>query len=89
MSKKPCNKLKILSLSIALALSGCHHSDDRSIDNGSHVASPDWQDQIIYFLMVDRFNDGNSNLMIKARMNMILAQIKNLAGVICKGLMIN
>ncbi|RDV24518.1 alpha-amylase [Alteromonas aestuariivivens] len=24
-----------------------------------HVASPVWQDQIIYFLMIDRFNDGN------------------------------
>lgn len=24
-----------------------------------HVASPDWRDQIIYFLMIDRFNDGN------------------------------
>jgi len=24
-----------------------------------HVASPDWQDQIIYFIMIDRFNDGN------------------------------
>lgn len=24
-----------------------------------HVASPKWQDQIIYFLMIDRFNDGN------------------------------
>lgn len=23
-----------------------------------HVASPQWQDQIIYFLMIDRFNDG-------------------------------
>ncbi len=23
-----------------------------------HVASPEWQDQIIYFLMIDRFNDG-------------------------------
>lgn len=25
-----------------------------------HVASPDWRDQIIYFVMPDRFNDGNS-----------------------------
>lgn len=24
-----------------------------------HVPSPDWQDQIIYFLMIDRFNDGD------------------------------
>lgn len=25
-----------------------------------HVPSPDWRDQIIYFLMTDRFNDGDS-----------------------------
>ena len=25
-----------------------------------HVPSPQWQDQIIYFLMIDRFNDGNN-----------------------------
>jgi hypothetical protein len=24
-----------------------------------HVPSPDWRDQIIYFLMTDRFEDGN------------------------------
>jgi len=24
-----------------------------------HVPSPDWRDQIIYFLMIDRFNDGD------------------------------
>ena len=23
------------------------------------VASPDWRDQVIYFLMIDRFNDGD------------------------------
>ncbi len=26
-----------------------------------HVASPEWRDQIIYFLMTDRFNDGDKN----------------------------
>lgn len=25
-----------------------------------HVPSPDWRDQIIYFLMIDRFNDGDA-----------------------------
>ncbi|HEX5636921.1 MAG TPA: alpha-amylase family glycosyl hydrolase, partial [Gammaproteobacteria bacterium] len=24
-----------------------------------HVPSPDWRAQIVYFLMIDRFNDGN------------------------------
>ena len=26
-----------------------------------HVASPDWRDQITYFLMIDRFEDGDSS----------------------------
>lgn len=26
-----------------------------------HVPSPDWREQIIYFVMIDRFNDGNSS----------------------------
>ena len=25
----------------------------------THVSSPDWSDQIIYFLLTDRFNDGD------------------------------
>lgn len=25
-----------------------------------HVPSPEWQDQVIYFLMIDRFNDGDA-----------------------------
>ncbi|WP_083938409.1 alpha-amylase family glycosyl hydrolase [Psychromonas ossibalaenae] len=89
MLNNSSNKLKILSLSIALVLSGCNSGDNSSstagvnddadnnnsindnsnsnnsgsnTDNGTHVASPDWQDQIIYFLMIDRFNDGNSQL---------------------------
>ena len=26
-----------------------------------HVPSPNWEDQVIYFLMIDRFEDGNPN----------------------------
>jgi len=26
-----------------------------------HVPSPDWREQVVYFLMTDRFNDGNPN----------------------------
>lgn len=58
----PMNKIKILPLAIALALSGCGSDETTPIDTGSHVASPDWQEQIIYFLMIDRFNDGDSAL---------------------------
>ncbi len=59
----PMNKIKILPFAIALALSGCGSDETTPVDTGSHVASPpDWQDQIIYFLMIDRFNDGDSAL---------------------------
>lgn len=36
---------------------------DKSCIDGRllHVPSPDWRDQIIYFLMIDRFSDGNSS----------------------------
>ncbi|MGH1366414.1 MAG: alpha-amylase family glycosyl hydrolase [Calditrichia bacterium] len=26
-----------------------------------HVPSPEWQDQVMYFIMIDRFNDGDSS----------------------------
>jgi len=58
----PMNKIKILPIAIALALSGCGSDETTPTDTGSHVASPDWQDQIIYFLMIDRFNDGDNTL---------------------------
>lgn len=34
-------------------------SDGNSRQLNLHVASPDWRDQVIYFLMIDRFNDGD------------------------------
>ena len=30
-----------------------------SATNDLHVASPDWSEQIIYFILTDRFYDGN------------------------------
>jgi len=41
-----------------LALSGWTNVNARS-DGELHVPSPDWREQIVYFLMIDRFNDGN------------------------------
>ncbi len=53
---------QIILLFLALAFSNCN-SNNAQLQNGNslnlHVPSPDWQDQIIYFVMVDRFNDGN------------------------------
>lgn len=58
----------------ALVLQGCSPAPDvvdstskqqgndesnLSTELNLHVASPDWRDQIIYFLMIDRFNDVN------------------------------
>lgn len=40
-----------------IALNNVNGADQSKI----HVASPDWREQIIYFIMIDRFNDGNSN----------------------------
>jgi len=51
-------------------LTACSSEPGQPIDNVSsrssadsalllHVPSPDWQDQVIYFLMTDRFNDGD------------------------------
>jgi glycosidase len=41
---------------------GCSSDEDPTTENNItnlHVLSPAWQDQIIYFIMIDRFNDGN------------------------------
>lgn len=34
--------------------------NNQLIENQTVVPSPEWQDQIIYFLMIDRFSDGNA-----------------------------
>lgn len=54
-------QLSLLSTALLLGLAGCGGSDDSNatLTPGSHVPSPDWQDQVVYFLMIDRFNDGN------------------------------
>ncbi len=61
-------RLLLAAIASAVALSGCsdngnnsNNDDDSGVDISTnlHVASPEWQDQIIYFVMTDRFNDGD------------------------------
>lgn len=53
----------LMATAVSLVLAGCFDSHDSGGQSSSyrHVASPDWRDQIIYFLMIDRFNDGDSS----------------------------
>ncbi len=37
---------------------GCSDDDEGSRDLLLHVESPDWRDQVIYFIMIDRFDDA-------------------------------
>lgn len=51
---------KATSISVALALGGVALATANAGPNLKlHVPSPDWRDQIMYFLMTDRFEDGN------------------------------
>lgn len=51
---------KATSISAALALGGVALATANAGPNLKlHVPSPDWRDQIMYFLMTDRFEDGN------------------------------
>ena len=46
-------------LATVFGLSGLASNVNSEVPGELHVASPDWREQIIYFLMIDRFNDGN------------------------------
>ena len=70
---KPKNRGAInglLGMSFCLMLTACTSEPEQPIESPStipsadselllHVPSPEWQDQVIYFLMTDRFNDGD------------------------------
>lgn len=56
-----------LFVSVAAAVSDGHamleqaraeHADS-AVDAALHVPSPDWRDQVVYFLMIDRFDNGD------------------------------
>lgn len=48
-----------LALAMALAMSGPAMAAGREPTGALHVPSPDWRDQVIYFVMTDRFADGD------------------------------
>ena len=53
-------RLGWLVVAVSFALSGCFGTSKTSAPGSyRHVPSPDWRDQIVYFLMIDRFNDGD------------------------------
>lgn len=48
------------TLSFVLLVTAAGHAGEaRPPAPGLHVPSPDWRDQVIYFLMIDRFDDGD------------------------------
>ncbi len=56
----PYARSKATALSLCLAFGfGASSSVGAGGSLKLHVPSPDWRDQIIYFLMTDRFEDGN------------------------------
>jgi glycosidase len=44
---------------VALASAGMAHAAEDCARGPLQVASPDWRDQVIYFAMIDRFDDGD------------------------------
>ncbi len=59
---KTTASLRALSAALGLTLLplfGAIAGDSEPVPLNLHVASPDWRDQIIYFVMIDRFDDGN------------------------------
>ncbi|MFB2865014.1 alpha-amylase family glycosyl hydrolase [Aeromonas sp. MdU4] len=60
MNKIKKARLGLLVTAISFAMTGCFSSNENSESSSyRHVSSPDWRDQIVYFLMIDRFNDGD------------------------------
>lgn len=49
----------VLALALAPAVNAAQAAGDADPPLRLHVPSPDWRDQIIYFLMIDRFDDGD------------------------------
>ncbi len=64
----PCQLILLGVLLLLLPASNVHSVDAEPTSPAVkkelllHVPSPDWRDQVVYFLMIDRFNDGDPSL---------------------------
>jgi glycosidase len=54
------NRSPFVLKSLVLALLSITTIVNAETPDALHVRSPEWREQIIYFVMIDRFNDGNS-----------------------------
>jgi len=58
-------KIIVLFFALSFANLNCQTDSGIRIKNSAklnlHVPSPDWEDQVIYFLMLDRFADGDTS----------------------------
>lgn len=64
MNRKILQILSILIVTLGLAACFDSDDDDKNYNNDEvyenlHVKSPNWEDQVIYFVLTDRFNDGD------------------------------
>ena len=55
--KRVSLRTKIIALVLSVSLSNVNAQNAGEL----HVPSPDWREQIIYFVMVDRFHDGDAS----------------------------
>lgn len=54
-----CTLLAAPCARAAVPVEGARDTGDAPASGELHVPSPDWRDQVVYFLMIDRFDDGD------------------------------
>lgn len=57
--RHPPRRRRYATVALVSLLSLASSTPLLAADGGLHVPSPDWRDQIIYFAMIDRFDDGD------------------------------
>src|SRR5687768_2749674 len=59
IASSPLRLLPAVAVLALVLLSGCATRAEIRQEGPLHVASPDWRDQVLYFVMTDRFDDGD------------------------------